>query len=483
MALPQDDDDERFLLPQNVGLDTEDVEMYRPGGFHPVHLGDTLDDGPARYKIVHKLGSGGFSTVWLARDEHVFQSKCVALKISTANQWRVIRDKQDAISILYGSGALGNITGYRRMFTFEGPNGVHLCLVLPVLGPSASDLSQGLDCRLRPWLARKVGYEVAKALAKLHSHGLCHGDVTTDNILFGLSDFDRLEESDIYDLFGPPATGKLKTESGEPTGLEAPRYIVKALDFLSSNSNIITHDIKLIDFDQCFPASSPPNKMLATPYESLAPEAAAGFPASPASDIWALGCCLFGLRSGEGPFENSYQVTSPVDLLRYIILTLGDMPSEWQEILWDEDGMPTRDPSAGNPLEKLESMERRPLKDLVRKIWDEPEGRVVHTGTASSLEDDGKVDYWGERIPYAACFEDMVWKPKAVRVDNTYMHGYNDEVRALSKELPQIPEHEADLLFDLLSKIFVYEPERRPTAEEVLGRPWFHMDGGSDVRV
>ncbi|KAK4207539.1 kinase-like domain-containing protein [Rhypophila decipiens] len=149
--------------------------MYRPGGFHLVHLGDTLDDGPARYKIVHKLGFGGFSTVWLARDEHVFQSKWVALKISTANQWRMIRDKQDAISTMYGSGALGNITGYRRMFTFEGPNGVHLCVVLPVLGPSASDLSRGLDCRLRPWLARKVGYEVAKALAKLHSHDLCHG--------------------------------------------------------------------------------------------------------------------------------------------------------------------------------------------------------------------------------------------------------------------------------------------------------------------
>ncbi|KAK4215445.1 kinase-like domain-containing protein [Rhypophila decipiens] len=217
--------------------------------------------------------------------------------------------------------------------------------------------------------------------------------------------------------------------------------------------------------------------MLATPYESLAPEVAAGFPASPASDIWALGHCLFQLRSGEGPFENCYQVTSPADLLRYIILTLGDMPPEWQEILWDEDGMPTRDPGAGNPLEKLESMEKRPLKDLVRKIWDEPEGHVVQTGAASSLEeDDCKPDYWGDRIPYAACFEDMVWKPKAVRVDNTYMYRYNREQLAVLKELPQIPEHEADLLFDLLSKIFVYDPARRPTAEEVLGHPWFHMD-------
>jgi hypothetical protein len=44
----------------------EDVLNYRPGGYHPVALGDTLKDG--RYKIHHKLGYGGFSTVWVARD-------------------------------------------------------------------------------------------------------------------------------------------------------------------------------------------------------------------------------------------------------------------------------------------------------------------------------------------------------------------------------------------------------------------------------
>jgi len=44
----------------------KNVINYRPGGFHPVILEDTLKDG--RYKIYHKLGHGGFSTVWVARD-------------------------------------------------------------------------------------------------------------------------------------------------------------------------------------------------------------------------------------------------------------------------------------------------------------------------------------------------------------------------------------------------------------------------------
>ena len=40
--------------------DCEDLENYEPGGFHPIHLGDIYD---ASYRIVHKLGFGGFSTV------------------------------------------------------------------------------------------------------------------------------------------------------------------------------------------------------------------------------------------------------------------------------------------------------------------------------------------------------------------------------------------------------------------------------------
>lgn len=53
-------DDSLRFLPAQVG-DTEELEMYRKGGFHPVHLGDLYDEG--RYRIVHKLGAGGFSTV------------------------------------------------------------------------------------------------------------------------------------------------------------------------------------------------------------------------------------------------------------------------------------------------------------------------------------------------------------------------------------------------------------------------------------
>jgi len=44
----------------------EPLELYVPGGLHPVTLGDSLHQG--RYSIRHKLGYGGYSTVWMARD-------------------------------------------------------------------------------------------------------------------------------------------------------------------------------------------------------------------------------------------------------------------------------------------------------------------------------------------------------------------------------------------------------------------------------
>ena len=47
-------------------VDAEPLERYRRGGYHPTHLGDIFKDG--RYKVIHKLGWGGYATVWLARD-------------------------------------------------------------------------------------------------------------------------------------------------------------------------------------------------------------------------------------------------------------------------------------------------------------------------------------------------------------------------------------------------------------------------------
>ena len=64
----------------NLLYTQEKLWKYRPGGFHPVCLNDTFKNG--RYKVRHKLGWGGYSTVWLAKDEMYANTKREILSVS-----------------------------------------------------------------------------------------------------------------------------------------------------------------------------------------------------------------------------------------------------------------------------------------------------------------------------------------------------------------------------------------------------------------
>lgn len=57
---------ESYGISNSLVYDEEDMSKYKRGGYHPVALRDTFKYG--RYEIYHKLGHGGFSTVWVARD-------------------------------------------------------------------------------------------------------------------------------------------------------------------------------------------------------------------------------------------------------------------------------------------------------------------------------------------------------------------------------------------------------------------------------
>ncbi|KAG5932013.1 hypothetical protein E4U60_005545 [Claviceps pazoutovae] len=61
----------------------EEISHYRLGRYYPIHITDRLGE---RYRIVHKLGHGSFSTVWLAIDETT--RKYVAIKVGTIDAER-----------------------------------------------------------------------------------------------------------------------------------------------------------------------------------------------------------------------------------------------------------------------------------------------------------------------------------------------------------------------------------------------------------
>lgn len=153
----------------------EDLEEYRVGGYHPTVLGDHFRDG--RYEVVHKLGFGGFSTIWLARDKHM--QRYVALKIlvsdesSKTTERDFLRLLRDVDSPHPGQQFIPRLLDH---FSFEGPNGHHLCLVQE---PAGCSIAGAKDDSVK-WMfpvetARSIAAQLIMGLSYLHSRQVCHG--------------------------------------------------------------------------------------------------------------------------------------------------------------------------------------------------------------------------------------------------------------------------------------------------------------------
>lgn len=125
--------------------------MYDIGAFHPVVIGDKFRDG--RYTFIHKLGNGGFSTVWLVRDHKT--ERYMALKVLTAIGSRSFNEITLQRHIFSPKLVLDNLSIVKIVdrFSFRGPNGRHTCLVLESAGPSLNFL-QKQSLKLKPEYAR-----------------------------------------------------------------------------------------------------------------------------------------------------------------------------------------------------------------------------------------------------------------------------------------------------------------------------------------
>ncbi|KAJ5008216.1 Serine/threonine-protein kinase SRPK [Colletotrichum sp. SAR 10_66] len=121
-------------------IDEEDLAGYRPGGYHPVRIGDHFNHG--KYKVLNKLGYGGYSTVWLARNNET--ESHVALKVLAANTSEVGLDINELDILLKVTSksatnpGTAHVLGLLDHFEHRGPNGDHLCLVSKPMGPNMS---------------------------------------------------------------------------------------------------------------------------------------------------------------------------------------------------------------------------------------------------------------------------------------------------------------------------------------------------------
>jgi serine/threonine-protein kinase len=236
-----------------------------------------------RYRLVTRLGRGGFGEVWRAEDTVLERQVAVkALIVSAGGDDLLLRFEREAhalarldhpnIVAVYDTGA-DDGTGFVVMQLLAGPS---LAALVTERGPLP--LAQALD----------YASQAAAGLAAAHAAGIVHRDVSPANLML----------------------------DGAGT-------------------------LKLVDFgvarlDRVSTALTATGTVFATA-GYVSPEQAAGQPADARSDLYSLGCVLYALLAGEPPFTAEHpigvvqqQLTSPPPLLSSV---RADVPTELDELL------------------------------------------------------------------------------------------------------------------------------------------------------
>ncbi|PGH09281.1 serine/threonine protein kinase [Blastomyces parvus] len=145
-----------------------------PHVFYPLCLGEVLDE---RYLVEHKIGFGGFSTVWMAHD--LKTKRDVALKIFSLGEWgehethmhnEILQNVQDTSNLVTCSATFLLPAGSSKSH--------HRVLVLPL--------------------------QLLEALERIHKAGIIHRDLNESNCMWGMVPLHNLSRTAKYEALGRP---------------------------------------------------------------------------------------------------------------------------------------------------------------------------------------------------------------------------------------------------------------------------------------
>ena len=256
----------------NIGgretLDDEEAPVRTPRPAAGVRVG--------RYELLKQLGVGAMGEVWQARDTVVGNAD-VAIKLLrpqiAIDAELLARFRREArVLAKVGSPYIANIVDLNQ------DRGLHYLVLELVAGGSVGRALDRLG-KLPEHLALGVIADTCRALDEPHRIGIVHRDLKPDNIMF-VRDGLELERA--------------------PTG-----QLVKLGDF----------GIARVVEDSRPEGATAEGTVLGTP-EFMAPEQCQGRTVTPATDVYALGCCLYAMLVGTPPFTDENQMAVVLQHLR-----------------------------------------------------------------------------------------------------------------------------------------------------------------------
>ncbi|SCN84092.1 SKY1-Protein serine kinase [Fusarium fujikuroi] len=443
---PWEDDDFRF---KTNGTPCEWGEAYHPGGYHPVHLGDVIQE---RYRIIRKVGWGQFSTVWLAVDMQM--NRYVSLKITLATQQN---DTSKEVS-LYRSHLKDEspfLVALHDTIKITGPNGEHDGLVFETMGPNLTTL---LKIRPEfqigePWersftksFAKDALRDTIQALHFLHEHGVIHGDLHPGNILTCVEQLKATPDTEINLKQSDSDAQPLIRKDGKKD-LWAPSYLLEPRPL----SDYFTYDlhplVKLSDLGGAFTEEdSMTGAKAITPVALRAPETIFDERVGKGIDVWAFGCLLFEMITGQPLFVGiqslegeDYDETSNDEHLIQLCEVIGPLPEplleKWRRADQYFD-------SSGNRLEV------KPQED----------GYVSGGEDMESVDGTDEEDEEGNGPPLA-------YVGRFLSLEDQFM----------AERPGDIGEAEAKEILELLRWIFQYDPAHRPSTSDLINHPWLRL--------
>ncbi|KAF5007402.1 hypothetical protein FDECE_6288 [Fusarium decemcellulare] len=310
----------------------EGTASYRPGGFHPVYIGDVYND---RYEILNKIGFGVYSTVWLVRDltnKGGLETAFRALKVLSAECYGQEKDTFEKEILTHLRDGDRNQLGHAYVchltddFQHRGSNGDHVCLVFELMGETLRSFGAWFAGSMLPNpVMRRFTIQLLLALDFAHCHDVIHTDLKPDNIFIKFRHYSRIESGYLAEVPVP------EQNRNEERYTVIPSQPLRRFYFTEADSRHVDEfDIALGDWG----VSSWKTRHLSEKIQPVAlrsPEVLIEAPWDPTTDWWNLGALVHEvfqavrLFSGAVPPDGHYELKMH---LAEIVDLFGPFPKE-----------------------------------------------------------------------------------------------------------------------------------------------------------